>query len=221
MEEKPWKFRKESPDLIISDVMMPEMDGLQLCRTIKTDIRFSHIPVILLTAKVGEQYQIEGLEHGADDYIAKPFSMEVLKIRIGKIISEAIARRGLFNNEMKIEPSRITITPLDKQFIQKAISSVEANISDPDFSVEKLASELNISRGYLYKKLMMITGKIPLAFIKEIKMKRALQWLLESQLQVAEIAYKIGYSSPRIFTKHFKEVFGMTPTDYIRQHKEG
>lgn len=214
-------LRKESPDLIISDVMMPEMDGLQLCRTIKTDIRFSHIPVILLTAKVGEQYQIEGLEHGADDYIAKPFSMEVLKIRIGKIISEAIARRGLFNNEMKIEPSRITITPLDKQFIQKAISSVEANISDPDFSVEKLASELNISRGYLYKKLMMITGKIPLAFIKEIKMKRALQWLLESQLQVAEIAYKIGYSSPRIFTKHFKEVFGMTPTDYIRQHKEG
>lgn len=147
--------------------------------------------------------------------------MEVLKIRIGKIISESIARRGLFNNEMKIEPSRITITPLDKQFIQKAISSVEANISDPDYSVEKLASDLNISRGYLYKKLMMITGKIPLSFIKEIKMKRALQWLLESQLQVAEIAYKMGYSSPRIFTKHFKEVYGMTPTEYMKRHKEG
>lgn len=214
-------LRKESPDLIISDVMMPEMDGLQLCRAVKTDIRFSHIPIILLTAKVGEQYQIEGLGHGADDYIAKPFSMEVLKIRIGKIISESIARRGLFNNEMKIEPSRITITPLDKQFIQKAISSVEANISDPDYSVEKLASDLNISRGYLYKKLMMITGKIPLSFIKEIKMKRALQWLLESQLQVAEIAYKMGYSSPRIFTKHFKEVYGMTPTEYMKRHKEG
>lgn len=214
-------LRNESPDLIISDVMMPEMDGLQLCTAVKTDIRFSHIPIILLTAKVGEQYQIEGLEHGADDYIAKPFSMEVLKIRISKIISESIARRGLFNNEIQIEPSRITITPLDKQFIQKAISSVEANICDPDFSVERLASDLNISRGYLYKKLMMITGKVPLAFIKEIKMKRALQWLLESQLQISEIAYKIGYSSPRIFTKHFKEVHGITPTEYLKRHKEG
>ncbi len=212
-------LRKESPDLIISDVMMPEMDGLQLCTAVKTDIRFSHIPIILLTAKVGEQYQVEGLEHGADDYIPKPFSMEVLKIRIGKIISEAISRRGIFNDEIKIEPSRITITPLDKQFIQKAIASVEENISDPDFSVEKLASGLNMSRGYLYKKLMMITGKVPLAFIKEIKMKRAMQWLLESQLQIAEIAYKIGYSSPRIFTKHFKEVYGMTPTEYLKQHK--
>lgn len=212
-------LRKENPDLIISDVMMPEMDGLQLCTAVKTDIRFSHIPIILLTAKVGEQYQVEGLEHGADDYIPKPFSMEVLKIRIGKIISESIARRGLFNSEVKIEPSRITITPLDKQFIQKAIASVEANISDPDFSVEKLASDLSMSRGYLYKKLMMITGKVPLAFIKEIKMKRAMQWLLESQLQIAEIAYKIGYSSPRIFTKHFKEVYGMTPTEYLKQHK--
>ena len=213
-------LRKESPDLIISDVMMPEMDGLQLCTAVKTDIRFSHIPIILLTAKVGEQYQIEGLEHGADDYIAKPFSMEVLKLRISKIISESIARRGIFNNEIQIEPSRITITPLDKQFIQKAIATVEANIEDPEFSVERLASELNISRGYLYKKLMMITGKIPLAFIKEIKMKIALQWLLESQLQVAEIAYKIGYSSPRIFTKHFKEVYEMTPTEYLKHHKE-
>lgn len=213
-------LRKESPDLIISDVMMPEMNGLQLCTAVKTDIRFSHIPIILLTAKVGEQYQVEGLEHGADDYIAKPFSMEVLKIRIGKIISESIARRGIFNNEVQIEPSRITITPLDKQFIQKAIASVEANIADPDFSVEKLASDLNMSRGYLYKKLMMITGKVPLSFIKEIKMKRALQWLMESQLQIAEIAYKTGYSSPRIFTKHFKEVYGMTPTEYLKQHKE-
>ena len=213
-------LKSESPDLIISDVMMPEMDGLQLCNAIKTDIRFSHIPVILLTAKVGEQYQIEGLEHGADDYVAKPFSMEVLKIRISRIISESIARRGIFNSEIKIEPSRITITPLDQQFIQKAISSVEANICNPDFSVEKLASDLNMSRGYLYKKLMMITGKVPLAFIKEIKMKRALQWLLESQLQIAEIAYKIGYSSPRIFTKHFKEVYGMTPSEYLKHHKE-
>ena len=211
-------MESENPDLIISDVMMPGMDGLELCSAVKTDIRFSHIPVILLTAKAGEQFQLEGLEHGADDYISKPFSMDILKIRIEKIISDTMKRRGYFNNDVKIEPSKITITSLDKQFIQKAISIIEDHMNDGDISVEMLAEKLNISRGYLYKKLVMITGKVPISFIREIRMKRALQWVMESQLQVSEIAYKMGYNSPKVFTRHFKDVFGMTPTEYQKKH---
>ena len=212
--------REEDPDLVISDVMMPVMDGLELCSQIKTDIRTSHIPVILLTARVGEQYQREGLENGADDYIAKPFSMDILRLRIEKMISDAVARRGAFRDEIKIEPSKITITPLDRQFVQKAIQIIEDHIDDPNFSVELLADGLNISRSYLYKKLVMISGKVPIAFIREIRMKRAAQWLLESQLQVSEIAYKMGYNSPKVFTRNFKEVFGMTPTEYQKKNAE-
>jgi len=208
----------ENPDLVISDVMMPEMDGLELCSAVKTDIRFSHIPVILLTAKAGEQFQIEGLEHGADDYISKPFSMDILRIRIEKIISDAMKRRGYFKEDIKIEPEKITITPLDKQFIQRAISVIEEHMNDGDISVEMLAGELNISRGYLYKKLVTITGKVPISFIREVRMKRALQWVMESQLQVSEIAYKMGYNSPKVFTRHFKDIFGMTPTEYQKKH---
>lgn len=208
----------ENPDLVISDVMMPQMDGLELCTAVKTDIRFSHIPVILLTAKAGEQFQLEGLEHGADDYISKPFSMDILKIRIEKIISDAMKRRGYFKEDIRIEPEKITITPLDKQFIQRAISVIEDHMEGGDISVESLASELNISRGYLYKKLVTITGKVPISFIREVRMKRALQWVMESQLQVSEIAYKMGYNSPKVFTRHFKDIFGMTPTEYQKKH---
>ncbi|MEE3407590.1 MAG: AraC family transcriptional regulator, partial [Candidatus Cryptobacteroides sp.] len=141
-----------------------------------------------------------------------------LKIRIEKIISDTMKRRGYFNNDVKIEPSKITITSLDKQFIQKAISIIEDHMNDGDISVEMLAEKLNISRGYLYKKLVMITGKVPISFIREIRMKRALQWVMESQLQVSEIAYKMGYNSPKVFTRHFKDVFGMTPTEYQKKH---
>ena len=139
--------------------MMPEMDGLELCSTIKNDIRYSHIPIILLTAKASEEHQLEGLSVGADDYITKPFNMEVLKLRINKIIEMNVKRQEIFNQDIKIEPSRITITPLDQQLVEKAIQIVEDNISETEFSVEELASRLNISRSYFYKKMIKITGK--------------------------------------------------------------
>lgn len=213
-------LEKEDIDLVISDVMMPEMDGLELCRHIKTDIRFSHIPIILLTAKSSEEHQLEGLSNGADDYITKPFSKSVLKLKIEKIIEKNAALQAQFKNEMKIEPSRIHITPLDQQLVQKAVLIVEANLSNPDFSVEELATQLNISRSYFYKKLIKITGKKPIEFIRMIRLKRAQQWLCESQMQIAEIAYLLGYNSPKLFSKQFKEEFGMTPTEFIKQHSE-
>lgn len=210
-------LEKEDVDLVVSDIMMPEMDGLELCSAIKKDIRYSHIPIILLTAKASEEHQLEGLSVGADDYITKPFNMEVLKLRINKIIEMNVKRQEIFNQEIKIEPSRITITPLDRQLVEKAIRIVEANINETEFSVEELAGSLNISRSYFYKKMMKITGKKPIEFIRTIRMKRAQQLLAESQMQVSEIAYTLGYNSPKVFSKHFKEEFGMSPSEFLRQ----
>ena len=214
-------LKTENTDIVISDIMMPDMNGLELCAAIKNDIRTSHIPVILLTARASEEYQLEGLNNGADDYITKPFNMEILKLRISKLIENNLKKHELFDEQLKIEPSRIAITPLDRQFVEKAIQIVEDNINNADFSVEELAAKLNISRGYLYKKIVKITGKTTLEFIRLIRMKRAQQLLAESQLQVAEIAYKLGYNSPKVFTKHFKEEFGMTPSEFIRQQTGG
>lgn len=210
-------LEKEDIDLVVSDVMMPEMDGVELCKAIKTDIRYSHIPVILLTAKANEEHQLEGLGVGADDYIIKPFNMEVLKLRIHNLIEMGHKRQELFNEQIKIEPSRITITPLDQQMVEKAIQIVEENIGEPEFSVEELAASLNISRSYFYKKMVKITGKKPIEFIRTIRMKRARQLLAESQMQVAEIAYMLGYNSPKVFSKHFKEEFGISPSEFKNQ----
>lgn len=146
--------------------------------------------------------------------------MEVLKLRINKIIEMNVKRQEIFNQEIKIEPSRITITPLDRQLVEKAIQIVEDNISETEFSVEELASSLNISRSYFYKKMIKITGKKPIEFMRTIRMKRAQQLLTESQMQVSEIAYTLGYNSPKIFSKHFKEEFNISPSEFIRQQAE-
>lgn len=209
-------LHKEHIDLVISDVMMPNMSGLELCQKIRSDRQLSGIPVILLTAKAGEEFQLEGLKYGADDYITKPFSMDILKMRIRKFTEE---KRDA-EDEDNIRASRIEITPMDKQFVSKAVSLVEENLANADFSVEDLAARMNISRGYLYRKISRITRKTPIEFIRIIRMQRAQQLLAESQLQVAEVAYKLGYNSPKTFTKHFKMVFGTSPSDYIRSWKK-
>lgn len=214
-------LREEDIDLVVSDVMMPNMDGLELCREIKADIRTSHVPVILLTAKSGEEFQLEGLRQGADDYVTKPFNMEILRSRIEKLIENQQEQHKRFAGEVPVEPSRVAITPLDRQFIEKAIALVEDNLSEADFSVEELASGLSISRGYLYRKITKLTGKTAIEFIRTIRMKRAQQLLAESQLQIAEVAYRLGYRSPKVFSKHFKSVFGVNPSEFVRSWKNG
>ena len=210
--------REKKPDLILLDVMMPKMMGFDVCRALREE--GDNVPVIILTAREEEEDKILGLEIGADDYITKPFNMEVLKLRINKIIEMNVKRQEIFNQDIKIEPSRITITPLDQQLVEKAIQIVEDNISETEFSVEELASSLNISRSYFYKKMIKITGKKPIEFIRTIRMKRAQQLLTESQMQVSEIAYTLGYNSPKIFSKHFKEEFNISPSEFIRQQAE-
>ena len=151
-------LQRKQVNLIISDVMMPGIDGFELCKRVKSDITLSHIPIILLTARTTDVSRIEGLQLGADDYLTKPFNVEVLRLRVHKFIDWEQNNHQLFRQKMNIEPSEITITPLDEQFIQKAIALVEKNISDSEFSVEAMASEVGMSRSTLYKKLMAITG---------------------------------------------------------------
>jgi signal transduction histidine kinase/ligand-binding sensor domain-containing protein/DNA-binding response OmpR family regulator len=203
------------PDLIVSDVMMPVMDGMELCKKVKTDKRTSHIPVILLTAKGGDDQKLEGFETGADDYIIKPFNFEILQSRIKNLISQRDSMRKAFVKKVEIEPSEITVTPLDEKLIRKAIDLVEKNISNPDFSVEELSRELGMSRVHLYKKLLSITGKTPIEFIRTIRLKRAAQLLKKSQLTVSEIAYQVGFNNPKYFTKYFKAEYNVLPSQFV------
>ena len=205
------------PDIIISDVMMPNMDGNQLCMTVKGDLRTSHIPIILLTARTAEEQKIEGLETGADDYITKPFNLNILLLRIKKLLENQKNRQSTFTKQIEPEPSQIAITSLDEKLITQAIEYVENNIDRSELSVEELSRELGMSRVHLYKKLTAITGRSPVEFIRIIRLKRAAQMLKESQLNVSEIAYSVGFNNPKYFSRYFKDEFGMLPSDFKNQ----
>lgn len=212
-----WELIPElMPDIIVSDVMMPEMDGNELCRLVKGDKRTAGIPFILLTARQSNEYKLEGLTLGADDYITKPFNMDILGLRIRKLLDLKAARN---RSRIDPEPSEITITSMDEKLIDHAVKYVEDNISRSDLSVEELSHELGMSRVHLYKKLLAITGKTPIEFIRVIRLKRAAQLLRESQQNVSEIAYQVGFNNPKYFSKYFKEEFGMLPSAY--QDREG
>lgn len=208
------RLESSDVDLIVCDVMMPEMNSLELCQRVKADINTSHIPVVLLTAKAMTSDELKGLEAGADDYITKPFSMDILRQRIRNLMDRNRKQHERFAKEIDIKPSEITVTSLDEQFIANAISIVEAHIAEPDFSVEQLSDEIGVHRTQLYKKLLHLTGKTPLQFVRIIRLKRGKQLLKQSGMYVSEVAYQVGFNSPRVFSKYFKEEFGITPKEY-------
>ena len=205
------------PDLIVSDVMMPEMDGMELCRTVKTDKRISHIPVILLTARAEDEQQLQGYETGADAYVTKPFRLDILLVRIRNLIKRRELGQKQFQQHIKVQPSEIVIRSMDEEFITKAVKVVEDNIANAEFTVEELSSEMAMSRMYLYKKLLSLTGKTPVEFIRIIRMRRAASLLGKSQLTVSEIAYQVGFNNPKYFAKLFKEEFKVLPTEYRKK----
>jgi signal transduction histidine kinase/ligand-binding sensor domain-containing protein/DNA-binding response OmpR family regulator len=207
------------PDLVVSDIIMSEMTGIQLCRKLKSDSRTSHIPVILLTSKNSEEQKMEGLNAGADDYIIKPFIFDILEIRIRKLIDQRDSLRKLFQKQIEIKPGDISVTSLDEKLIGKAMEVVEKNISNPDFSVEELSRELGMSRVHLYKKLLSLTGKTPIEFIRTMRLKRAAQLLEKSQMNVSEIAYQTGFNNPKYFAKYFKAEFNVLPSSYAEVAK--
>jgi signal transduction histidine kinase/ligand-binding sensor domain-containing protein/DNA-binding response OmpR family regulator len=205
------------PDLIISDVMMPKMDGFELCKKVKQDIRISHIPIILLTAKAGDENKYRGLESGAEDYIAKPFNMEMLSLKVARIVERQKKTREQFKNKVDISTNEVEITSMDVKFVKKAVTLVEANISSSEFMVENLCREMGMSRVYFYKKILSLTDKTPSEFIRFIRLKRAAEFLEKSQMFVNEVAYQVGFNDPRYFRKYFKAEFGVSPNEYKKK----
>lgn len=204
------------PDIIISDVMMPVMDGMEFCRKIKTDQKTSHIPFILLTAKSAEENELKGLSWGADGYIRKPFNLEILKARIQNVLSHRQKLRDRFRQEMILEPEDVTVTSADEIFLRKCMDIVEEHMSDPDFNVEIMVREIGMSRSQLYLKLKAITDQSTTEFIRSIRLKRAVQLLEKSDMTVKEIMYMTGFNTASYFSKCFKKQFGVSPSDYLR-----
>jgi DNA-binding response OmpR family regulator len=207
------------PDFIISDIMMPEMDGIELCRKLKADERTSHIPVILLTARQSEKYQMEGLESGADDYVSKPFSTALLLLRIKNLLASRKKLRQLFDKSSGFNPRVIGVNAADKAFISKMTDLIEVNMSDAMFSVEWLGGQLNLSRTQLYRKVKALTDQTVHEYITTIRLNKAAALLLEGSLTVAEIAFHIGFSEPSNFSRSFQKQFGQTPKKFSQQGK--
>lgn len=201
------------PDLIISDVMMPQMDGIELCNRLKKDIRTSHIPIIILTAHSSDQAQIKGYQSGADAYISKPFNMDILLLRIQNLLEQLQFRKELFKRAIVIQPESITSTNVDEELIKKAIQCVEKNLNNPHYSVEQFSKDMNMDRTGLYRKLMAVVEQSPTAFIRSIRLKKAAQ-LLKQGFPVSEVADLVGFGTLSYFSKCFQEEFGVRPSQY-------
>ena len=207
---------KHSPDLVISDVMMPYKNGIELCRELKEDVRTSHIPVILLTAKTTEESELEGLKNRADAYIRKPFTLERLSYTMHNILSTREEMRNRFRLEKMMEPEAVTVTSADELFLKKAMQLVEENMMEPSFSVEVMVREMGMSRSKLYLKLKALTGQSSGEFIRVIRLKRAVQLLEKTDYTIKEIMYMTGFNTASYFSKCFKKQFGLVPSEYMR-----
>ena len=209
------------PDLVISDVMMPEMDGYELCRKLKTDERTSHIPVILLTARADMDSKIEGLETGADDFITKPFDPLELQTRIKNLVKQRIVLQERFNRnirklgiEQMMKVDAPDFTSIDQRFFQKAIDLILHHLSESEYNIEILASEMSLSRRQLHRKIVSLTGNSPVRFIRSIRLNRAAEMLAKKTGNVTEIAFEVGFNNLSWFAKSFKEQFGVLPSEY-------
>ena len=211
-------LEEEEISLVVSDVMMPEMNGFELCRTIKSQLPFSHIPVILLTALTDERQRIFGITGGADDYIQKPFHTDYVKIKIIHLLQERQKLRErllekLRDNKLLLsEPEKVE--SIDDAFLRKFAEQIEAVYADPEYNVEKLSETLGLSRGHLHRKIKELTGTAPVEFLRTYRLNKATQLLRQNAYTVSEVAYRTGFSSPAYFSKCFKAVYGVTPTEY-------
>ena len=208
------KAEEVIPDLIISDVMMPEMDGYKFCERIKTKELTSHIPVILLTAKADRESKLTGLETGADDYLSKPFDADELKLIVRNLIEQRKKVRERFSREITLEPKQIAITSFDEKFLNKVMTIIEDHIGDENFSIDELSREVGYSNMHFYRKLKALAGETPSQFLRTIRLKRAAELLRKKSDNVTQIAYSVGFSSLSYFNKCFKEQFGVTPGQF-------
>ena len=199
------------PKLIVSDVSMPEMNGIELCKKIKGDSRTAQIPIILLTAITREEEQLAGLENGANDYIIKPFNFEILLSKINNLLHV----HQTFKKQIDVQSQDLVVVSEDEKFLKNAIAYIELNITNPNFSVEELSRHLALSRVSLYRKLLTLTGKTPVDCIRTIRLQRAVQLLEKSKLSIANVAYEVGFNNAAYFAKVFREEYGILPSEYI------
>ncbi len=209
--------KEHPPDLIISDIMMPEMDGFKLCKHLKSDEFTSHIPVFLLTAKSETEYQVTGLEMGADDYIVKPFSIEILMLKIRNLLDNRKLAAEKFSEDANYIPRNIKISEIDQGFLEKFVKLVEDNIDNPELSGDWLAFELGMSKGNLYKKLKSLTGLTVNVYIRTIRLKIASRILKQGKYNISEVAYSVGFDNPKYFSTCFSDLFSMSPKEYMKK----
>ena len=204
----------ENPDIIVSDVMMPRMNGTDMCRRIKENIETSHIPIILLTAWSTDEGRAAGYKAGADAYIAKPFDMEVLLARINNLLEKQEKRQRDFSHSISLDPKTVTDSSPDEDFLKEVIACIEKNIDNSEYTIDSLSTDVVMSRMSLYRKMKSLTGQTPADFIRTVRLKTAAKLLKEEKCTVSEACYRTGFASPQNFAKHFKEMFGVLPSQY-------
>jgi len=212
------------PDIMVSDISMPEMNGKDLCRKIKNDSRTSHIPVILLTALIGEEEELKSLEIGANDYMTKPFNFEILISKIKNLLRLQAVFKKTYTRQLDFQSNEPAIPSTDEKFIKDIVEHINKNMLNPLLSVNELSKHMGMNRNTLYKKLLMITGKSPVEYIRLLRLKKAAHLLEHSQMNIAEVSYDVGFNTPQYFARSFKEEFNMLPSEFIvqkrKQHQE-
>jgi DNA-binding response OmpR family regulator len=209
------KALSQHPDIIVSDISMPEMTGIELCKKLKNDKRTSHIPIVLLTALTGEAEQLKGLEIGANDYMTKPFNFEILLSKIKNILTLRDTYKRTYKKQMDVQLQETPLQNEDEKLLRSIVEYIELNILNDSLSVEELSRKMNMSRGSLYNKVLMLTGKSPVEFIRSIRLKKAVYLLENSQMTISQICYEVGFNTPKYFTKLFKEEYNTLPSAYI------
>lgn len=205
------------PDIIISDVMMPEMDGNEMCKRLKHSHTTAHIPIILLTAKTFTEDQVEGLEAGADDYIHKPFKSEILELKVKNILESAERMRKQLKNDLISMPTEAFIESEEDKLMKKLIDYIDRNISDTEISVETLAAEMGVSRAQLFRKTRAVLGQTPNDLLKSMRLKKAEQLLRQGNLRISDIAFEVGFPNPQYFSQSFVKMYGATPSAYLKK----
>jgi DNA-binding response OmpR family regulator/two-component sensor histidine kinase len=208
------------PDLVVSDVMMPEMDGICLCEKLKNEDRTSHIPIILLTARADMDSRLEGLGMGADDYLTKPFKIEELMARVSNLLESRRKLRERYSRSVSLDPKEISVTSVEESFVRKLLETMEKHHADPEFDVETLGKEIGMSRTHLYRKLKAIINQHPTEFIQTFRLKKAVLLLKNNSGNISEVAYSLGFNSLTYFTRIFKKHYGVTPSEYLQQSSE-
>jgi len=208
------------PQLIVSDISMPYMDGIEYCRKLKADKRTNHIPVILLTALTGEKEQLKGLQTGANDYITKPFNFELLHSKIKNLLLLKDTFKNTYTRKIDITLPVTKVQPEDEKLLSNLMLYLGENMSDTQISVEALSRHLGMSRSTLYHKLFKLTGQTPVEYIRSVKLEKAASLLENSDMNVAQIAYSVGFATPKYFAKTFKAKFNILPSDYINKMRK-